>query len=168
MQFEPALHILADRDLRVPRSDLHMTVQGDAVSVRAGLGRLMGSAPLMRLSADCRGTVEIVMAEVLNNIVEHAYRAGPGPIRIAVQSNAARLTVYVCDQGQEMPQGEVPQGLLAPLGAQENLPEGGFGWHLIRELTDELLYERRGLFNHLRFSISAEFEDEGPIVSHFE
>ena len=39
---------------------------------------------------------------------------------------------------------------LEALGEQD-LPEGGFGWFLIRELTHDLTYRRDGSRNHLSF-----------------
>ena len=52
-----------------------------------------------------------------------------------------------------MPGGRPPAGRL-PDGADcalVDLPEGGFGWHLIRTLTRDLAYVRSGGCNRLSF-----------------
>lgn len=132
-----------------------MTINGDNDAVRAGLGNLMSMQPVLDLSDDIRGTLEIVLAEALNNVVEHAYRDAPGPIRICVDHLAPVLKVSVYDQGLPMPDNQLPKGELKPLIEGEELPEGGFGWFLIRTLTVDLAYERLGEFNHLRFAVPA-------------
>ena len=88
-------------------------------------------------------------------VVEHAYREGPGPIRVCVDHLAPVLKVSVYDQGLPMPDEQLPKGELAPLIDGEDLPEGGFGWFLIRTLTLDLAYERHGAVNHLRFAVQA-------------
>lgn len=132
-----------------------MTIQGDNLAVRDGLCQLMAMDPLAGLSEDVRGNVEIVLAEALNNVVEHAYRDGPGPIRVCIDHLAPVLKVSVYDQGLPMPDGQLPKGEMAPLLAGDDLAEGGFGWFLIRTLTLDLAYERSGATNHLRFALPA-------------
>lgn len=132
-----------------------MTIQSDNIAVRNGLGHLLSMAPLRHLSDDVRGNVEIVLAEVLNNVVEHAYRDAPGPICICIDLTASVLEVSVFDQGAPMPGGHLPPGLLRPIEEVEDLPEGGFGWFLIRALTQDLRYERAGEVNRLCFAVQA-------------
>ena len=155
MQFEPASTIKPDLDETAMQHQACLTIQGDILAVRDGLGLLMSMKPLRALSDEIRGTVAIVLAEALNNVVEHAYRDGPGPIRICVDHLAPVLRVSVYDQGLPMPNEQLPQGLLKPLVEGEELPEGGFGWFLIRTLTMDLAYERHGNLNHLCFEVQA-------------
>lgn len=106
-----------------------------------------------RPPADC--SWELVVAEVLNNIVEHAYqdRAG-GRIILTLRFKADRLTVDFTDFGQPMPSGALPTGAPADLDVSpEDLPEGGFGWFLIRSLSDDLAYVREDNSNRLSLSI---------------
>ncbi len=133
-----------------------VTLAGNNDAVRAGLKRLMMLEPLAGLSDDARGTFEIVLAEALNNVVEHAYPNAPGPILVGVDHLPPVLRVSVYDLGLPMPDGQLPKGELKPLVEGEELPEGGFGWFLIRTLTLDLEYERDGGFNKLRFAVQAE------------
>lgn len=133
-------------------SDLRLDLRATADAVRMALGQVMAEPALAALPIDQRGTVEIVLAEVLNNIVEHAYAgAAAGWISLRLICTPAALLAEVGDTGIEMPGLRPPAGRLADLG--DDLPEGGFGWYLIRSLTTGLGYERRGGANLLRFAI---------------
>lgn len=133
----------------------HLVIAGDQMSVRAGLISLAATAPLCDLSMDERGTAELVLGEVLNNIVEHAYPSVPGPIDLWLARTGAGLACKVADRGLAMRDGRAPVGALPAGidGALEDLPEGGFGWYLIRTLTEHLKYERVQGQNHLTFTI---------------
>jgi len=103
---------------------------------------------------DC-GTAETVLGEVLNNIVEHAYADRPGaPIGVTLAPGTTGLAVEVTDTGAPMPGGRLPEPRRAALDVgRAELPEGGFGWSVIRDLTVDLEYGREGRVNRLRFRI---------------
>ena len=132
---------------------------GDPGSVRGGLIALFACPPLARLTGDSRGTVEIALAEVLNNIAEHAYAEFPGKIEISVTGHETFLFVRLVDSGLAMPGGELPGGKLSAATEVQDLPEGGFGWSLIRSLTRELTYLREGDHNRLSFCVDVEYLD---------
>lgn len=101
-------------------------------------------------------TAEQVLAEVLNNIVEHA-QAGhaDGTVEFAATRLSDGMVFEVRDDGLPMPGGRLPTGDPAELGTKAgSLPEGGFGWFMIRSLTEDLRYERRGGWNYLEFRIA--------------
>lgn len=102
------------------------------------------------------GQCEIVFAEVLNNIVEHAYGEAPdGVIRIALRADAGSLLAELCDHGKAMPGDALPEGQFQSLDMPvQDLPEGGFGWFLIRSMTQDLTYRREGDRNLLQFAIA--------------
>jgi len=103
------------------------------------------------------GTVEIVLAEALNNIVKHAYGgAEAGEIGLYTVLGSAGLTCTLSDRGAAMSSPHLPAGRLPDTGAgAEALPEGGFGWFLIRSLTHDVQYAREQGTNRLtlRFDI---------------
>ena len=103
------------------------------------------------LDDDLLGTIEIVLAEVVNNIVKHAYEEredGGVILRYCLTAEALRLRVV--DDGKAFPGGDLPAGNLPDLAvARMDLPEGGFGWHLIRSLSSEVSYCRRAGVNDL-------------------
>lgn len=135
------------------RAEIKLDIGGSPLEVRAGLDRLLGSAALSDLSEEARGTLWIVMAEVMNNIVEHAYAGidDAGDIRLRMWRHGSTVAVEVTDSGAPMPGLTLPEGRLADVAPGEDLPEGGFGWFLIRSLTDWLIYDRVDEVNRLRF-----------------
>ena len=118
----------------------------------------------MPLGGSLSGVVEIVLAEVLNNVVEHAYAAhGRGVVEVEVELTPAALLFRVLDDGRPMPEGDAPAGAAHDLDVvTDDLPEGGFGWFLIRELTDDLRYRRIGNRNELTFQIARNATVETP------
>ena len=128
---------------------LHLVLAADPVSVRRGLATIIAAPLIARLPADHRATVELVLAEVLNNVAEHAYADSSGDVAVTLRLAATGLACQVVDQGQAMPGGRLPKGALPAV----DLPEGGFGWHLLRSLTRDLHYHRADGQNRLGFVI---------------
>lgn len=122
-------------------------------AVRTGLRFLFDHLPLRDLNEEDRGTMEIVLAEALNNIVEHAYADFQGEIEIALWQTGKDLHCSLVDNGHSMPNGQLPAGNLPTIGDHSLLPEGGFGWHLIRSLSKDLSYRRDGAKNVLTFHL---------------
>lgn len=89
--------------------------------------------------------LRLCVAEALNNIVEHAYEGDTGkPIYANVAVLDDRCEVILIDEGKPLPGYKIPETVVDfdPL-ALDDLPEGGFGWMLIREQMDDVAYERR-------------------------
>jgi len=109
----------------------------------------------MGLDEDFCGTAEIALAEALNNVAEHAY---PGDASGTAQVEL-RLTPEGCefdltDDGRPMPGLSLPAGQLPPMGGRrEAQPEGGFGWFMIRTLSDRLTYTRKAGTNHVHMRL---------------
>lgn len=135
-----------------PRA-FRLVFDSDPMAVRTALRTLFDRRPLHLLSEDDRGTAEIVLSEALNNIVEHAYAAHQGQIEVIVCVMQGALICTVIDQGLPMPGETLPEGRLPEVRGIEDLPEGGFGWHLIRALSTDLAYRRVNGHNELRFRL---------------
>jgi serine/threonine-protein kinase RsbW len=143
--------------LRLTSADREsLVLQGDPGAVRGGLARLMAGPLVSRLNEDSQGTVQIVLAEVLNNIAEHAYAQFPGQIEVTLTSVGGMLCCRTEDSGLPMPGGELPGGKLSEATTLQDLPEGGFGWFLIRSLTQALSYQRQGARNILNFCVDVD------------
>ena len=106
---------------------------------------------------DWTGTVEIALAEAVNNIVEHAYAGLPeGTVEIACDLDKTGLTMQIMDFGNALGSNELPPGNPVDLDvALEDLPEGGFGWFLLRELTQSISYDRKDGANILTLAFDA-------------
>lgn len=132
-----------------------VTILADFLAVRDGLQHLFRQDPLIDMSEEQRGLSEIVLAEVLNNIVEHAYRDASGRIEISIAHRAGFLNICVIDRGKPMPDLKLPSGELRPPLDAQDLPEGGFGWPLIHSLTQDLHYQRVQGQNILQFRMAS-------------
>jgi len=138
--------------------DLHLTFPADPFAVREALARMLALPPLCTLGPDGRGTAEIVLAEVLNNIAEHAYVDRVGPVAVTIAAGAQGVSCLLVDEGRAMPDNRLPAGRLPASRLPDgqtvelvDLPEGGFGWHLIRSLTRNLTYARVDGQNRVSF-----------------
>ena len=106
---------------------------------------------------DCRcGSAEIVLAEALNNIAEHAYaNCGIGNITVAITLDDVGVLIEFTDSGAPLPGLSPPAGKPPVLdGPNGELPEGGYGWFLIRRLTTKLAYTRQNGQNFLRLRMN--------------
>lgn len=123
-------------------------------NVRKALALLQAFLHPLGLTDDALGVVEIVLAEALNNVTEHAYGPdGHGPVELRAEvlgTDGLRVTIRDCGA-------TLPAGLLRSPKANgvdpASLPEGGFGWHLIRTLTQDLAHARLNGWNALSFTI---------------
>jgi len=145
--------VLAPFDIQVDSSE---------IAVRDALAQvLIGLGPL-DLDIEEAGTVELVLAEALNNIVEHAY--GPddhtGTIKIGCYHQSNGIHLRIEDDGVMMPEGKLPLGRAQDLeGDMMDLPEGGFGWFLIQDLAKDVCYERVGDSNRLDLRLAIALGD---------
>jgi serine/threonine-protein kinase RsbW len=137
-------------------AQIGLELDSSPLSVRQALDQLLTDAALASLTEEQRGTLWTVLAEVLNNIVEHAYARDTGSIRLNLWPRGPMLAVEVVDHGAPMPGLCLPEGHLAEIGAFDDLPEGGFGWFLIRSMTNNLKYDRVGCENRLRFCLTGD------------
>lgn len=130
-----------------------MEFDSGAMAVRAALAEVRAALAMLAVGTDAAGSVELVLAEVLNNICEHAYEgAAGGRIRLSLWARGDLLLFETSDDGAPMPEGRPPLGSAVDTDARlEDLPEGGFGWYMIRNLTTELDYARDGGRNRLSF-----------------
>lgn len=136
---------------------VHIAITSGELAVREALSQLLTALRPLHLDVEEAGTVELVLAEAMNNIVEHAYPSGdtPGPILISCDHQADGLHVQIKDSGRPMPGGQTPIGLAVDVDVDLiDLPEGGFGWFLIKDLAKDVLYRRVGSANHLSFRLA--------------
>lgn len=147
-------------------SRIRCWLPGTAPSVRAMLGQLMPRLATLLPNPEDLGLAELVLAEVLNNIVEHAYQGTTGGIEIEVVAEPDGVRIAVCDRGQPFPGDRLPSGRLAYVSPADALPEGGFGWHLIRHLSRDLAYERHLGQNRLSFLLPADQSRQMGAIGH--
>lgn len=139
----------------LPRTQpmFHRVLQARPQDIRHALTDLRARfAPLV--TPDAMGRLELVLAEVMNNVAEHAAVPGAetGSMHLCVVMQDNGLCCAITDDGGKLPVDCLkPRSL--PIKDPLDLPEGGFGWFLIQGLTQSLCYYREDHRNCLAFSV---------------
>jgi serine/threonine-protein kinase RsbW len=125
-------------------------------SIREALAEVRARLARMGLTEEEVTTVEVVLAEVMNNVAEHAYAwRRDGEMLLGMRLAAEGLLVSVTDEGRPMPDSELPFGQrLDPTLPIDDMPEGGFGWLIIRQLARDVSYLRDNGVNQLSFRVA--------------
>jgi serine/threonine-protein kinase RsbW len=125
-------------------------------SIRDALAEVRARLARMNIIEEELTTVEVVLAEVMNNVAEHAYAwRRDGEMVLGLRLTAEGLLISVTDEGLPMPDAELPFGeRLDPTVPLGDMPEGGFGWLIIRQLARDVGYVRRQGVNQLSFRIA--------------
>ena len=121
--------------------DVEISITSGEFAVRDCLATLLDALSPYDLDVEETGTIELVLAEAMNNIVEHAYPPDdvPGPIDVFCSRIPDGLQFRIKDCGRPMPDGVTPIGLPVDLEVDfTDLPEGGFGWFLIKDLAKDV------------------------------
>ena len=99
-------------------------------------------------STDDCFAIKLAVDEVCSNIIEHGY--GPdvaGTIVLIFDAADGEARVTVIDTGRPFAPEEAPvPDVEAPW---QDRPIGGLGWHLIRNMVDEIRYQTDGAENRL-------------------
>lgn len=142
------------------KGGLRLSFGFDPQQVRGALADLRARWLAGGLSAATCERAELVLAEALNNVVEHAFCRAAG--RIALETCFCPGCIVIClrDEGAPMPGHAIPAAGKPPDPA--SLPEGGFGWYLIHSLADELTYLRADQTNVLCMRIADPPADMSP------
>lgn len=135
----------------------HYQFVAEPLSVRSALRAAMARF-LRQMTEQEAGMLELILAEVLNNIVEHGYENnGDGSITLSIVRDQRGISCAVSDDGVALPMGCLMQGAGAEIDHSrpepEDLPEGGFGWFLVRDLAEGLGYHRENGRNLLAFRL---------------
>lgn len=142
---------------RRARSPLSFTfrVLARNTSIRDGLVELRERLAPLGLAETDLGSVELVFAEVMNNIAEHAYSwRQDGEMLLTVRYTPEGLACAVTDEGTAMPDGVLPRGAGVDPGMPvAEMPEGGFGWLIIQRIAADIRYARAVGVNQLSFRV---------------
>ncbi|MCX8954062.1 ATP-binding protein [Ruegeria sp. NA] len=140
---------------------LELSFPATETEASAGIAKLSAGLAKRGLPPHKADDVKIALAEAINNVVEHAYMdVAPAGVQVTCRLDRNRLDILISDTGHPLPGYEPPDGTPAPLGTRiQDLPEGGFGWFLIHQLTSDICYERRDGCN--RLSLRFNFDKNG-------
>ena len=124
---------------------------GTPEKVRDVLGEIARLVTVSQFAPPVNSMWEVGLAEALNNVVEHAYKGcADGEILLDICFGSKGLSARIVDFGAPMPDGALPPGDATSLDVpMQEIPEGGFGWFLIRSLAEHLEYRRENGANQL-------------------
>jgi serine/threonine-protein kinase RsbW len=138
----------------------------DFDAVRIGLGKFTRSLETSNTQYDF-GEIELVLAEVLNNIAEHGGRESINHPISPKWHTSDGLCINVIDAGQCIPTGTITNAQMPNLDTEiDHLPEGGFGWALVGILCSKVHAKRRGSFNTLRLYFPKITLPQRILISH--
>ncbi len=113
---------------------------GEVAGVSERFGRF---ADAHGVPAGVRRSVQVALDDLLSNSIMHGYAGRPGgEVAIQAELSADRIRITITDDGEPFD----PLAAASPdtsLTAEQRLP-GGLGIHLVRQLMDEVSYERKG------------------------
>jgi len=115
------------------------TLEGVSIACRRLSVFLQKSAvPIERHSE-----IELVTAEALNNCVEHGLGSVKQPkIELSCTVTAPRITVQIVENGEEYAMPSLRDAHRSAESSVRTQRDGGFGWHLIHSLADEVSLRR--------------------------
>ena len=100
-------------------------------------------------SDDDAGDLVLAVNDAVTNVLLHGYDGRPGPVTICVEVVNDDLRVVLTDNAPLFDPTRVPPpDIFLPL---EDRPLGGLGVHMMRQLTDELVYRPLADGNELVF-----------------
>ena len=127
-----------------------MSARSPSVGVRSFRAVAMADLPALAAFVDtaCDGlgadgevrfAVRLAVEEVFTNIIEHGY-GGKGPVLVQVDGGPRHVRVRLSDEAPAFDPVDAPApDLASPLDERD---PGGLGWHLVRQLMDEVEHKR--------------------------
>jgi serine/threonine-protein kinase RsbW len=115
---------------------MEMEMEGRMENLPAVLAFIDQAAGAAGAEEEAAFAVRLAVEEVFINIVRHGYEDRGGPVSLAVFAEGSDLVITIRDEAPLF------DPALAPLpdleSGWEDRPLGGLGWHLVRQLVDEI------------------------------
>jgi len=110
---------------------------------------LEGAVTMLGGSEDDAGDLVLAVNEAITNVLLHGYEGAPGLLSVCVEADDGELRVVLTDEAPRFdPTTVPPPDIHRPL---EERPLGGLGVHMMRQLTDALVYRALDGGNELTF-----------------
>lgn len=101
------------------------------------LGFLDSACVDAELPDDVVFSVRLAAEEACTNVIMHGYRdRAPGPVAVAITREERRVVVTVEDRGIAFDMADAPAPVIHAPAEERTI--GGLGWHLIRNVMDEV------------------------------
>jgi serine/threonine-protein kinase RsbW len=85
--------------------------------------------------------IRLATEEAFTNIIRHGYGGQRGPVRASLANDGSSVTIILVDEAPPFDPVDAPMpDVGAPL---EERSVGGLGWHLVRQVMDEVHHRPR-------------------------
>jgi serine/threonine-protein kinase RsbW len=138
----------------VPTRRLELVIASDFEQVALLAHALRAACVGLGLTPTAAAEVELSAVEAVNNAIEHAYGDCPGEVRVTLTLSAEGVELEVRDRGRAMAPGTLEHASAPSFdpAALAELPEGGMGLGIVKDLMDEVHYRSDGGENRLTMS----------------
>ena len=93
--------------------------------------------------------LQVALDEVVSNVVKYSWPdGGKHQLLVRITVNAAGVALDIYDDGQPFDPRDAPEPVAPPAGKRPR--PGGVGIHVVKQLVDDLAYERVDGRNHTR------------------
>ena len=147
------LTINHDKSIESIAMEKKLIIAGTAEFIPAAVEQIYDFCCHAGFGSDECFRIQVLLAEVLNNIVEHALTELPGdPIQIVCRIDEHNLILTTIDFGK-------PFNVDAAQAMPHCHAESGRGWPIIFEWADKITQTRNENSNHLNITISRDMSD---------
>jgi serine/threonine-protein kinase RsbW len=127
---------------------LTLHVRSEIEAIRPAAERAESWLAGQRVSPDASYLVSLAIEELVTNCIKYGYDDSDAhTVDIVLSVDDRTLTIEVIDDGPTFNPLDVPPPEMSL--AMEGRPIGGLGIHLLRQLADQMTYERRDGTNRL-------------------
>jgi len=131
-----------------PRGSLTLHVRTENEAIRPAAEQAESWLAERLAPSDASYLVSLAIEELVTNCIKYGYDDSHGhTVDIVLSLDDRTLTMEVIDDGRAFNPLNVPPPDMSL--AMEGRPIGGLGLHLVRQLADQMTYERRNNTNRL-------------------
>lgn len=127
----------------------HITIPADKNKIQLGITPIIGFLEDLEVDFKLLTKIEVALDEVLTNIALYAYKPGIGNVDIdyGIDELPRLLTIIISDEGKEFD----PLATKDPdiTLSEKDRKIGGLGIFIVKQVMDEVTYERRNNKNIL-------------------
>jgi len=144
-----ALSNLNEREHQII-NELHFVISSNMESVVMLSEKIYEECLFNKIDKDFSAMLRLALVEALNNVVEHAFEGEKNhEIDVYVTFFYKKIRIRITDNGYPNHNGVKP--VKQDINPEDimNIPEGGYGLHIIHQLMDEVNYYRKNNINFL-------------------
>lgn len=128
---------------------LSLVSKGELKKIRHTLVEVEAFLKSRGLSECLIGDINLVLAEAMTNIIRHGGLESTDEICLTLSLRDGTMSCVLVDTGVSFDPAELGHALPDP----NQLKEGGYGWFIIRNLSQSIKYSRENGRNSLSFAL---------------